>query len=240
MAVRSLTKARRPQERPTRDRLFSNAAVIAGVLSALAWAFLMPGSPLVPYLHSQTASELVPLFIAVAGVVVASGTAALLVYPWPRDSSKNWRILRPRRGSDVFLCAPYPAVFSGAQWQSPHERARRTRSPEQTYKPQVSTLNAIPRRGDLPKSRAQLALGQQVRVTCGLSGSKHLEVRAENRHFLVWASVRRVSPERGGGVHSRPYGEVVSHLCYLVKWMVRADLSKIGPSILSIARGLKY
>lgn len=60
---------------------FPFIAVLAGVLAATAWAFLMPGSPLVPYLHSKHAKELVPLFIAVGGAVVAAGTAALLTTP---------------------------------------------------------------------------------------------------------------------------------------------------------------
>jgi hypothetical protein len=59
---------------------FPVAAVIAGVVSAVLWAFLMPGSPLVPYLD-KTANTLVPLFVAVGGVVVAAGTASILVSP---------------------------------------------------------------------------------------------------------------------------------------------------------------
>jgi hypothetical protein len=55
--------------------------VLAGVLAAVAWAFLMPGSPLVPYLHSKTATTLVPLFVVLGGTVVATGTAALLTTP---------------------------------------------------------------------------------------------------------------------------------------------------------------
>jgi hypothetical protein len=57
---------------------FPLVAASAGVLSAIAWAFLMPGSPLVPYLHSNHATTLVPLFVAVGGTVVAAVTAALL------------------------------------------------------------------------------------------------------------------------------------------------------------------
>lgn len=57
---------------------FPVVAVLAGVLSATAWAFLMPGSPLVPYLHSKHATTLVPLFVGLGGVVVAALTAALL------------------------------------------------------------------------------------------------------------------------------------------------------------------
>jgi hypothetical protein len=59
---------------------FPVAAVCAGVVSAVLWAFLMPGSPLVPYL-SETANTLVPLFVAVGGTVVAAGTATILVAP---------------------------------------------------------------------------------------------------------------------------------------------------------------
>ena len=57
---------------------FPLVAVTAGVLSAVAWAFLMPASPLVPYLHSRHAATLVPLFVAVGGTVAAAITAALL------------------------------------------------------------------------------------------------------------------------------------------------------------------
>jgi uncharacterized membrane protein len=53
-------------------------ATLAAEVAAVAWAFLMPGSPLVPYLHSEHARTLVPLCIAVGGTVVASVTAALL------------------------------------------------------------------------------------------------------------------------------------------------------------------
>jgi Na+-translocating ferredoxin:NAD+ oxidoreductase RnfD subunit len=59
---------------------FPVAAVVAGVVCAGLWAFIMPGSPLVPYL-GKTADTLVPLFVAVVGVVVAAGTASLLVSP---------------------------------------------------------------------------------------------------------------------------------------------------------------
>jgi hypothetical protein len=57
---------------------FPLVAVVAGTVSATGWAFLMPGSPLVPYL-SKTANTLVPLFFGVGGVVVAAGTASLLI-----------------------------------------------------------------------------------------------------------------------------------------------------------------
>jgi hypothetical protein len=57
---------------------FPVVAVAAGVVTSVAWAFLMPGSPLVPYLHSKHATTLVPLFVAVGGTVVAAVTAALL------------------------------------------------------------------------------------------------------------------------------------------------------------------
>lgn len=57
---------------------FPLAAVFAGTISAALWAFLMPGSPLVPYL-GKTANTLVPLFVAVGGVVVVAGTASILV-----------------------------------------------------------------------------------------------------------------------------------------------------------------
>lgn len=60
---------------------FPIAAVSAGLLSAVFWALLMPGSPLVPYLHSKHAKEFLPLFIAVIGAVVAYGTASLLTTP---------------------------------------------------------------------------------------------------------------------------------------------------------------
>jgi hypothetical protein len=55
--------------------------VVAGVVSAVFWAFLMPGSPLVPYLHSKHAKEFLPLFMALGGTVVAVGAAALLTTP---------------------------------------------------------------------------------------------------------------------------------------------------------------
>jgi hypothetical protein len=57
---------------------FPFVTVSAGGLSATAWAFLMPGSPLEPYLDSRTSKALVPLFVAFVGVVVAAVTAALL------------------------------------------------------------------------------------------------------------------------------------------------------------------
>jgi hypothetical protein len=60
---------------------FPFVAALAGICAAAAWAFLMPGSPLVPYLHSKHAQELVPLFFALGGAVVAAGTAALLTTP---------------------------------------------------------------------------------------------------------------------------------------------------------------
>jgi hypothetical protein len=69
---------------------FPLIAVTAGVLSAIAWAFLMPGSPLVPYLHSKHATTLVPLFAAVGGAVVAAITAALLTSK-PRHRRKTAR-----------------------------------------------------------------------------------------------------------------------------------------------------
>ena len=50
----------------------------AGVLAAAMWAFITPRSPLVPYLHSQNATTFVPLAFAIAGVAVATVTAALL------------------------------------------------------------------------------------------------------------------------------------------------------------------
>lgn len=52
--------------------------VVAGVLAAALWAFITPGSPLVPYLHTKTATTLLPLAFAIAGVAVAAVTAALL------------------------------------------------------------------------------------------------------------------------------------------------------------------
>jgi hypothetical protein len=57
---------------------FPAIAVTAGVLVAVAWAFLTPGSPLIPYLHGKNATTLVPLFVAVIGTVVAAFTGALL------------------------------------------------------------------------------------------------------------------------------------------------------------------
>jgi hypothetical protein len=57
---------------------FPYVTVAAAVLTAAAWAFLMPGSPLVPYLDSKNANTFVPLFVAIGGVVVAAFTAALL------------------------------------------------------------------------------------------------------------------------------------------------------------------
>jgi hypothetical protein len=64
----------------TRTWKFPKAAVAAGAVSAGLWAFLMPGSPLVPYL-GKTANTLVPLFVAVGGVVLAAGTASVLISP---------------------------------------------------------------------------------------------------------------------------------------------------------------
>lgn len=52
--------------------------IFAGGAAATFWAFLTPGSPLVPYLHSKHATTLVPLAFALAGVAVATFTAALL------------------------------------------------------------------------------------------------------------------------------------------------------------------
>jgi hypothetical protein len=75
-SVISVTWAGKAQKSGTWN--FPLVAVTAGVLSAVAWAFLMPGSPLVPYLHSRHATTLVPLFVAVGGAVVAAITAALL------------------------------------------------------------------------------------------------------------------------------------------------------------------
>ena len=72
----------------TKTWTFPWVAAVAAVASAIAWAFLMPGSPLVPYIHGETASTLIPLFLAVVGVVVAAGTAALLVMP-PRADVRS-------------------------------------------------------------------------------------------------------------------------------------------------------
>lgn len=58
---------------------FPAAAVTSGVVAAAVWACMMPGSPLGPYLHSQHAQVLVPLFIAVGGVVAATLSASLLI-----------------------------------------------------------------------------------------------------------------------------------------------------------------
>jgi hypothetical protein len=60
---------------------FPLAAVTSGVVAAVVWACMMPASPISPYLHSEHAQVLVPLFIAVAGVVAAALSASLLVSP---------------------------------------------------------------------------------------------------------------------------------------------------------------
>jgi hypothetical protein len=63
----------------TRNWGFPAAAITSGVVAAAAWACMMPGSPVGPYLHSEHAQVLVPLFIAVGGVVAATLSASLLV-----------------------------------------------------------------------------------------------------------------------------------------------------------------
>lgn len=68
------------QQKTTRWN-FPLAAVTSGVVAAGVWACMMPGSPISPYLHSEHAQVLVPLFIAVAGVVAAALSASLLVSP---------------------------------------------------------------------------------------------------------------------------------------------------------------
>lgn len=60
---------------------FPVAAVASGVVAAAVWACMMPGSPISPYLHSEHAQVLAPLFIAVAGVAAAALSASLLVSP---------------------------------------------------------------------------------------------------------------------------------------------------------------
>lgn len=58
---------------------FPAPAITSGVVAAVAWACMMPGSPIDPYLHSKHAQVLVPLFIAVGGVVAAALSASLLI-----------------------------------------------------------------------------------------------------------------------------------------------------------------
>jgi hypothetical protein len=58
---------------------FPVAAITSGVVAAAVWACMMPGSPIGPYLRSEHAQVLVPLFIAVGGVVAATISASLLV-----------------------------------------------------------------------------------------------------------------------------------------------------------------
>jgi hypothetical protein len=68
------------------------AAITSGVVAAAVWACMMPGSPISPYLHSEHAQVLVPLFIAVVGVVAAALSASLLVSPTRQrggDAARN-------------------------------------------------------------------------------------------------------------------------------------------------------
>jgi hypothetical protein len=67
------------QKSSTHSWRFPIAAVVSGVVAAAVWACMMPGSPIGPYLHSEHAQVLVPLFIAVGGVVVAALSASVLV-----------------------------------------------------------------------------------------------------------------------------------------------------------------
>jgi hypothetical protein len=67
------------QKSPEHAWTFPVAAVLAGVVAAAVWACMMPGSPISPYLHSEHAKVLVPLFIAVGGVVAAALSASILV-----------------------------------------------------------------------------------------------------------------------------------------------------------------
>lgn len=50
----------------------------AAVGTATAWAFVLPASPLTPYLHSSAAKGLVPLLIGFGGVVFAAATGLAL------------------------------------------------------------------------------------------------------------------------------------------------------------------
>ena len=67
---------------------FPLAAITSGVVAAAVWGCMMPGSPVGPYLHSEHAQVLVPLFIALGGVVAAALSASVLVSSPVPDGGK--------------------------------------------------------------------------------------------------------------------------------------------------------
>jgi MFS family permease len=67
------------------DNPFPLLEVTGAVVAATGWAFALPGSPLIPYLHG-TSQVLAPLIIAFAAVAATAMTASALQAP--RDSAK--------------------------------------------------------------------------------------------------------------------------------------------------------
>ncbi len=60
---------------------FPLLAVLGAVVAAVGWAFALPGSPLIPYIHGMTGETLVPLFVAFGAIGFASLTAVGLQSP---------------------------------------------------------------------------------------------------------------------------------------------------------------
>jgi hypothetical protein len=64
------------KRRKARGGPFPLLETVAGLVAATGWAFALPGSPLIPYLHgkSQTLAPLVIAFAAVAAGAIVAGT----------------------------------------------------------------------------------------------------------------------------------------------------------------------
>jgi hypothetical protein len=70
-------------------KVFPALPLLGSLVASIGWAFALPSSPLVPYLHSKTATTLVPLFVAFAATGLLSLTAAGLTSQVKRKSPRQ-------------------------------------------------------------------------------------------------------------------------------------------------------
>lgn len=61
--------------RKSAHRRFPLLEIVGATVAATGWAFVLPGSPLVPYIHGQTSRTIVPLLVAFGATSLIGLTA---------------------------------------------------------------------------------------------------------------------------------------------------------------------